>query len=144
MIEVDNRTNYNIDLSKLNLVTKELNITQDIELLLVDNSEIKELNLTHRGVDKATDVLSFPISKAKHLPLGSIVISVDYAKDVSTKLSHSLEDEVALLFIHGLLHIMGYDHETDNGEMRKKEKELINALSLPKSLIIRTEGEKVC
>ena len=74
------------------------------------------------------------------MPLGSIVISVDFVTQKAAEFQHSEEEEFTLLFIHGLLHLLGYDHETDNGEMREKEEQIITELNLPKSLIIRTEG----
>jgi probable rRNA maturation factor len=73
-------------------------------------------------------------------PLGSIVISCDFVQEKALEFGHTQNDELCLLFIHGLLHILGYDHEVDNGEMRQKEKELINKFALPKSLIVRTQG----
>ncbi|MEO1938129.1 MAG: rRNA maturation RNase YbeY, partial [Sulfurimonas sp.] len=73
-------------------------------------------------------------------PLGSIVISYDFVKEKAAEFGHSQDDEFTLLFIHGLLHILGYDHEIDSGEMRQKEEEIIKNFNLPKSLIVRTEG----
>ena len=73
-------------------------------------------------------------------PLGSIIISEDFVKQKALEFGHTSSDELALLFIHGLLHILGYDHEVDDGEMRKMEKELVKRYNLPKSLIIRTQG----
>jgi probable rRNA maturation factor len=84
-------------------------------------------------------VLSFPLEEMPHLPLGSIVISIDRAKEVSSRLSHDCDDEVALLFIHGLLHLLGYDHESDEGQMREKEASLIKEFDLPNSLILRND-----
>ncbi len=141
MIEVDNKTNYNINMSPIESVVQLLSIKQDIELIIVGNEEIKNINKEHRGIDKATDVLSFPISHIEHMPLGSIIISIDKAIEVANNLKHSIDNEITLLFIHGILHLLGYNHETDNGEMRTKEAEIINALSLPTSLIVRTEGK---
>jgi probable rRNA maturation factor len=71
------------------------------------------------------------------MPIGSIIISADKVKQKADELGHSKEDEFKLLLIHGLLHLTGYDHETDNGEMREKEEEIIKNFNLPKSLIIR-------
>jgi len=73
------------------------------------------------------------------MPLGSIVISIDYVLDKAKFYKHSEEAEMALLFIHGLLHILGYDHEIDTGEMREKEALIIKKFSLPNSLIVRTK-----
>jgi probable rRNA maturation factor len=84
-------------------------------------------------------VLSFPLEDVPHMPLGTIVISVDKVKEKALELGHSEEDEFTLLFIHGLLHLLGYDHEVDDGEMRLKEKEIIKTFNLPDSLILRNE-----
>ncbi len=112
---------------------------KDIELLIVDDEEMKRLNLEQREIDKSTDVLSFPLVECDFAPLGSIVINIDRALVVSKNLGHSVEQEVALLFIHGLLHLLGYDHENDSGEMREKEEEIIKKFDLPQSLIVRTQ-----
>jgi probable rRNA maturation factor len=74
-----------------------------------------------------------------NMPLGSIVISADFVKQKAEEFNHSVDDEFSLLFIHGLLHLLGYDHELDSGEMREKERELIELFRLPLSLIVRTE-----
>jgi probable rRNA maturation factor len=113
----------------------------EVELILTDNDEIAAINRDFRGIDKPTDVLSFPSDPFPEAPLGSIVISVDKVASVAQTLGHSEEDELALLFIHGMLHLMGFDHEVDNGEMRAKETELIETFNLPKSLIVRTLEE---
>jgi probable rRNA maturation factor len=120
-------------------ISKELS-DRDIELLLVNDEEIQKINKESRGVDKATDVLSFPLEDFINTPLGTIVISLDQALSKAKELGHSVEDEIALLFIHGLLHLKGYDHESDDGQMRELERELIERFCLPKSLIIRSEG----
>lgn len=112
---------------------------KDIELVIVDENTMCELNKTQRGIDKSTDVLSFPLKDIKNLPLGSIVINVSAVKNEAKERGHSENDEFALLFLHGILHLLDFDHETDNGEMRAKEKELIEKFKLPQSLIIRNE-----
>lgn len=100
---------------------------------------MQEINLKQRKQDKTTDVLSFPLENIhENLPLGSIVINVDLAKQKAKDLGHTYEEELSLLFIHAMLHLLGFDHERDNGQMREKEKELIEYFKLPKSLIIRT------
>lgn len=139
MIAFDNQTHYSLAID----VLEEILITLsplEVELILCDNSTIALLNLEHRGIDKSTDVLSFPlVSDFDFMPLGSVVISIDKAQEVAQKLGHSIEDEIALLFIHGVLHLLGYDHEIDNGEMRAKEEAIIEQFELPNSLIVRTE-----
>ena len=139
MIDFDNRTDYKFDVTKLqdiyNLLTDK-----DIEVILTDDEEIKKLNKEFRNKDKATDVLSFPLEEMPGMPLGSIVISIDTAKKGAQIHNHDTDDEIKLLFLHGLLHLLGFDHETDNGEMRAKEEEIIKQLGLPESLIIRNEN----
>ena len=139
MIELDNRTSLEVDATFLATISSSLT-EKDIELIITSNQEIKEINFRHRKIDKDTDVLSFPYENTPFFPLGSIVISADHVLLKAQEFSHTQNDELSLLFIHGLLHILGYDHETDSGEMRLKEKELIQKFNLPKSLIIRTEG----
>lgn len=139
MIELDNRTSLEVDKTFLNSIVSTLT-NKDIELLITSNEEIKAINLQQRDIDRDTDVLSFPYEDVPLFPLGSIVISAQHVEKKSQEYLHKNSDELALLFIHGLLHILGYDHEIDSGEMRKKEKELILKFNLPDSLIVRTEG----
>ena len=109
----------------------------DVELVFVNDDEMRKINRSQRGIDKATDVLSFPYEQVSGGLMGSVVISTDTASRVAGELGHSIECEIALLFLHGVLHILGYDHEIDNGQMRQKEKEVIEHFNLPDSLIIR-------
>ena len=109
----------------------------DVELVFVNDDEMRKINREHRGINKATDVLSFPYEQVPGGLMGSVVISTDTASRVASELGHSIECEIALLFLHGVLHILGYDHEIDGGQMRQKEKEVIEHFSLPDSLIIR-------
>ena len=109
----------------------------DVELVFVNDDEMRKINREQRGIDKATDVLSFPYEQVSGGLMGSVVISTDTASRVAGELGHSIECEIALLFLHGVLHILGYDHEIDGGQMRQKEKEVIEHFNLPDSLIIR-------
>ena len=139
---LENETDFDINenlLEKLNLIAKDFT-NKDIEVLLTDNEKIRQINKEYRNIDKETDVISFPFEDIPHSPLGSIVISIQKAKEEAKRLNHSVEDEITLLFIHALLHLLGFDHEKDRGEMREKEKELIDKYNLPKSLIIRSES----
>jgi probable rRNA maturation factor len=138
MIDLDNRTDTTVDTALLERIAKSLS-DKDVELILVHDDEMAQINEETREIAKTTDVLSFPYAEMQGAPLGSIVISEDFVKRGAEKFGHSEEDERALLFIHGMLHILGYDHEVDNGEMRVKESELILAFDLPESLIVRTE-----
>jgi probable rRNA maturation factor len=136
MIDFENKTNYNFNISQLENIYTYLT-DKNIELILTTNEEIKQINKIYRNINKATDVLSFPLEDMPKMPLGSIIISLDMAKEAALTYGHSIDDEIKILFIHGLLHLLGYDHEIDNGEMRKKEEELIEKFNLPQSLIIR-------
>ena len=185
-----------------------------VELIFVRGEEMRQLNAQTRGIDKVTDVLSFPLdpaafagfgkdlseknsahknSGAKILNaanpasentsvansasenfntinsknsegesssdknfknenfgggnfapalLGSVVINLDLVELKAAQLGHGRDDETALLFTHGMLHVLGFDHESDSGQMRAKECEIIEKFRLPKSLIVRTEGSE--
>jgi len=139
MIELENKTSLKVDEDFLNKIAATLT-NKEIELIITDNEEIRAMNAQYRNIDKDTDVLSFPYEEMPMTPLGSIVISVYHVESKAKEFLHDNRDELALLFIHGLLHIIGYDHEVDNGEMRVKEKELIQKFNLPDSLIVRTQG----
>ncbi|MDO9305558.1 MAG: rRNA maturation RNase YbeY [Sulfuricurvum sp.] len=139
MIDLDNRTDKNYNFALLEQIANTLS-EREIELLLTDDDEISQINREFRGIDKATDVLSFPSDPFPNAPLGSIIISVDKVQSVAEELGHTEDDEIALLFIHGILHLLGYDHEVDSGEMRERERELVNEFNLPLSLIVRTQG----
>ena len=137
MIDIENNTSFDINTTLLEDITSSLT-SKDIELMIVNNDEIQELNKEHRNIDKATDVLSFPLEfDLPNMPLGSIVISLDFVKEKAKEYRHTQEEEFSLLFIHGLLHLLGFDHEVDSGEHREKEEELIKEFNLPNSLIVR-------
>ena len=184
-----------------------------VELIFVRGEEMRRLNAQTRGIDKTTDVLSFPLDPTAfagfggnlseensahknsgsknqnaansasentsaansasensniinyedensnaanstsenpndenfgggnfaHALLGSVVINLDLVELKAAQLGHGRDDETALLFTHGMLHVLGYDHENDDGQMRAKECEIIEKFRLPKSLIVRTE-----
>ena len=169
-----------------------------VELIFVRGEEMRQLNAQTRGIDKATDVLSFPLDPAAFMGfggdlseensahensggkilntanstsknfntensegessddenlknenfnggnfapalLGSVVINLDLVELKAAQLGHGRDDETALLFTHGLLHVLGFDHESDSGQMRAKECEIIEKFRLPKSLIVRTD-----
>ncbi|WP_297962345.1 rRNA maturation RNase YbeY [uncultured Campylobacter sp.] len=185
-----------------------------VELIFVRGEEMRQLNAQTRGIDKTTDVLSFPLDPAAFagfseglseensahensggkilnaansasentgtvnsasensntinsensegespgdenlknenfdggnfapMLLGSVVINLDLVELKAAQLGHGRDDETALLFTHGMLHVLGYDHESDDGQMRAKECEIIEKFRLPKSLIVRTEGSE--
>jgi len=135
-IVFENETTKDINLEFLNKILLDIS-PKPIELILTTNEHIKQINKDTRGIDKPTDVLSFPYMDMPNTPLGSIVISTNFVEDKATLYSHSYEDELTLLFIHGLLHLVGYDHEVDDGEHREKEEQMIKKYDLPNSLIVR-------
>ena len=107
-------------------------------MLLTSDEEIRRLNRTFRKKNKATDVLSFPAPEelaGQHS--GDLAISLDTAARQAESFGHSLNDEVKILLLHGLLHLAGMDHEVDSGEMAARESELRVELKLPISLIER-------
>lgn len=144
MIDVDNQTDLKIELDRLEKIADALT-NADVELVITDDEVMQNLNSEHRRESSSTDVLSFPLEtpfteqSVFDMPLGSIVISKGHVLNKSEELGHTPQDELSLLFIHGMLHLLGFDHETDHGEMRLREKELITQFGLPQSLIVRTE-----
>ena len=99
-------------------------------IAFVSDKTIRQLNRQFRGVDKATDVLSFPAEDAVEANLGDIAVSVDTAAKQAKENGLTFDEEVAQLILHGLLHLSGYDHETDNGEMNRLELRLRRKLGI--------------
>jgi len=99
-----------------------------VTIAFVSDSKIRELNRQFRGFNKATDVLSFPASDEDRL--GDIAISLETAARQAKENDLTLNGEIAQLILHGLLHLSGHDHETDNGEMNKEELRLRKKLGI--------------
>lgn len=164
MIYIDNRQNK-IEVSdeftkKLEntiietLKEEEVNVSCEVSLVFVDNDEIREINNENRGIDRATDVLSFPIldyPKDKvykevykeekfdetfldgdDLVIGDIVLSLEKALEQSKEYNHSFEREASYLVVHSVLHLLGYDHmeEEEKKRMRGREEEILNKLNI--------------
>ncbi|HET7435925.1 MAG TPA: rRNA maturation RNase YbeY [Thermoanaerobaculia bacterium] len=114
-------------LEKLNRVEQEIT---DVSIALVDDETITALNRKFRKKNKTTDVLTFPADdsyadpKKPGRPLGDVVISIDQARRQAAQEKHSLATEIRYLITHGILHALGYDHETDQGEMNALETEV--------------------
>lgn len=102
---------------------------------------LQELNAQFRGKDSPTDVLSFP-SPSPSGYLGDLAISLGRARAQAEEHGHAVEDEVCILLLHGLLHLMGHDHETDRGRMRRIETAWRRKLNLPAGLIERTRASR--
>lgn len=113
-------------LEKLGRIDEEIT---EVSIAFVDDEAMTDLNKKFRRKGKTTDVLTFPADdsynepSAKGRPLGDIVISVDQARRQASDEKHSLATEVRYLVLHGVLHALGYDHETDDGEMNALEVE---------------------
>ena len=99
---------------------------------------MRRLNSCFRGKNQPTDVLSFPADASAKVFAGDIAISLDIAERNARLLGHSAADEIRVLILHGMLHIAGYDHENDEGEMANKEIVLRRRFGLPTSLIERS------
>ncbi len=119
----------------------------EISVMLTDNENIRTLNAAHRGIDRATDVLSFPMleydeegniiedcTEPGDLCLGDIVISMEKAAGQAEEYGHSLRREIGFLTVHSMLHLLGYDHMTpeDEQEMLGYQKEILNQINLPR------------
>lgn len=119
---------------------RAVGVRGELGVRITSNAEMRELNRRFRRKNKPTDVLSFPSDMPKLA--GDIAISADIAAANADQLGHSVETELKILILHGLLHLAGYDHETDDGEMRVQEDKLRQRLNLPVGLIERTSGRK--
>jgi len=97
-------------------------------IAFVSDNSIRKLNQQFRGIDKATDVLSFPADEPNNL--GDVAVSLETAARQAKENGLSLDNEIAQLILHGLLHLSGYDHETDNGEMNRLELNLRRKLRI--------------
>lgn len=132
-------------------LTKAMNVVAELEALspqtevditLVDDAAIHELNSTYRGIDRPTDVLSFALDEGEEEPevdddeiehlLGDVIISAPTAVRQGEEYGHGLEREMTYLAVHGMLHLLGYDHmeEKDKLIMRKREEEVLRRLDL--------------
>ena len=141
--EVDNfENNYEQDfIAIIEQALKTLGIEDDVEVscVLVDDERIHEINREYRHIDRSTDVISFAMEDndqfyVEGMPrtLGDIFISVDHAKKQAEEYGHSLRREMCFLFTHGILHLLGYDHMTDEQEkeMFGLQDEILGALSI--------------
>jgi probable rRNA maturation factor len=123
--------------SFLNRARVAIGLPGEVEVLLSDDRTLRRLNRSFRGKNKSTDVLSFPTPvEIAHLHAGDLAISLETAAVQAASHGHSLRDEVRILLLHGLLHLSGLDHETDNGEMATREAILRRELRLTNNTLI--------
>ena len=146
--EIDNfENNYEQDFTAIiEQALKTLEIEDDVEVscVLVDDERIHEINREYRHIDRSTDVISFAMEDndqfyVEGMPrtLGDIFISVDHAKKQAEEYGHSLRREMCFLFTHGILHLLGYDHMTDEQEkeMFDLQDEILGALSIERERV---------
>ena len=112
-----------------------------VNVVLTDSKNMKNINKEHRGIDKETDVLSFPMYEKNELEnihlenediLGDMVISIEKVQEQAQEYGHSFERELAYMIVHSFYHLLGYDHmnETDKKEMREKEEFILGKLNI--------------
>ncbi len=114
----------------------------EVSITLVDNQEIQDLNKEYRGLDEATDVLAFPVEKGDFsdhpgpVLLGDVIVSTDKASAQAQEYGHSLTRELSFLVAHGLLHLLGYQHEDpkQQKEMEEKSEKILDALNIGRDL----------
>jgi len=122
---------------------EKLDTPVEVSIVLTDNEGIRKLNYNYRGKDIPTDVLSFPLIECtkdlvlsegdEAIALGDIIISLEKAHSQSIEYNHDFLTELGFLIVHGMLHLLGYDHETDADNeklMHKKEKHIMEGLGL--------------
>lgn len=155
-IYIQNRQDSPINAAQRGLIRRVINaalkyekfpLNAEISVTLADNAGIHKLNKEHRGVDRPTDVLSFPLYEADEIDemyeseeasdepiaLGDIVISLEKAWEQAQEYGHSMEREVAFLCVHSVLHLLGYDHELgdeEEKEMFARQEEMLTKMDI--------------
>src|SRR5262249_45706544 len=115
-------------------------LSGSVNVLVTNNRALRSLNRHFRHKNEPTDVLSFPADVETHGFACDVAISLEIARSNAHRLGHPVADEVKILMLHGLLHLAGYDHETDDGKMSRLEDSLRKRLGLPVALIARTRN----
>lgn len=144
-LDIDEEQEYKDIIKKvLEKCFEEENLTNKklyVNVVLTNPKNIREINKNHRGIDKETDVLSFPMYEKNEIDkleiekediLGDMVISIERVKEQSKEFGHSFERELAYMVVHSFYHLLGYDHmeENEKNEMRQKEENILNKLSI--------------
>jgi probable rRNA maturation factor len=124
-------------------VRQAVRLRDTVNILVTNGRELRSLNRQFLGIDKPTDVLSFPApsvaTRTARRTAGDIAISADIARENAKRLGHSLPEEIKILTLHGILHLAGFDHEHDNGEMGREEIRLRRRFKLPVGIIERAQ-----
>ncbi len=142
-IDMDNRTTHSLTSEQERIITEVIGMSlklhqmddAEVSLVFVDNNEIQQLNKNFRGMDKPTDVLSFPQFQenlSSPVILGDIVISIEKAQAQAVEYGHSFERELGFLCAHSMLHLLGYDHmeEADEKEMFALQEEILEKVGV--------------
>jgi probable rRNA maturation factor len=161
MINLQNEQNFQVDSARLQAAAQavierhEIDQSSSLSIVISTNEAVHALNLQHRGVDAPTDVLSFP---ADPLPeelleemdgedeeppyLGDLVIAYPYASQQAASLKHDLNDSLALLVVHGTMHLLGYDHDTpeNRAEMWEEQAAILELLGIDTSIVPSLES----
>ena len=144
---IENNTNERINYKLIEKVISEalryegVNDNTEVSVTIVDNEEIRKINNKFRNIDRATDVLSFPLidfdneslpDDGSKIYLGDIIISIERAKEQAKEYGHSIDREIGFLTAHSMLHLLGYDHMVpeEEKEMFAKQEEILNNLGL--------------
>ncbi len=157
MIDITNiskRRSFDVDIvfsAVLATLTAHNIANKEVSVLLTDDTRITELNRDYRGCDSPTDVLAFSQLDGENSDalnsdiLGDVVISLETAERQTRESNHSLENEVMLLTVHGVLHLLGYDHQTENDaiKMFDKQNSILNELLAKKHLAVQCKEIKV-
>lgn len=124
------------------LAFEEIEENCEVSVTFCDNEEIREINQKFRNIDRATDVLSFPLfdddgmnAHVEELDcmLGDVVLSLERAREQADEFGHSFDREIAFLTVHSILHLLGYDHELsdeDDADMRRRQSEIVDGMGL--------------
>lgn len=154
VVDVQNGAEYACDSARLQNAAKAVLSNHDVEpesslsIVITDDSHIAALNLQFRGVDAPTDVLSFPADEPPvAIPdeppyLGDLVIAYPYAAVQAERAGHNLDDSLALLVVHGTLHLLGYDHDTDSNraKMWAAQDEALKSLDISLNIVPKLEN----
>lgn len=137
------------------LVMENFEGAAEVDVMLVDNNQIRSINKEQRQIDAATDVLSFPLGENGNYDvnpetgnqmLGDVVLSLERAVQQAQQYGHSLQREVGYLTVHSILHLLGYDHVQgglDAVRMREREEAVMNAIGLPRGSSYVMNGDEV-
>ena len=143
MIEINNLTTNPVDEEFLGkacqkVLESEKQENKNLSIVLVGQGRIRELNKRYRGKNRATDVLAFP---NQELGLGEIVICLREVKENAKRFSSTFEKELARILIHGILHLLGYDHEKSEAQAQKVEETKASSSSKRASVKLKEENE---